>query len=95
MIDNSIYRFIVQKINGDEINLSTYKNKVLLIVNTASECGFAPQLKEMVALKNEFAGTGIGLAMCRKIVQNHNGEINAEGSNEKGAVFNVYLPMEK
>lgn len=45
--------------------------------------------------KNEFAGTGIGLAMCRKIVQNHNGEINAEGSNEKGAVFNVYLPMEK
>ena len=57
MIDNSIYRFIVQKLNGDEINLSAYKNKVLLIVNTASECGFAPQLKEMVALKNEFAGT--------------------------------------
>ena len=56
MIDNSIYRFIVQKINGDEINLSTYKNKVLLIVNTASECGFAPQLKELVALKNEFVG---------------------------------------
>ena len=57
MIDNSIYRFIVQKINGDEINLSTYKNKVLLIVNTASECGFAPQLKELVSLKNEFAGS--------------------------------------
>jgi PAS domain S-box-containing protein len=45
--------------------------------------------------KNEFAGTGIGLAMCKKIVQNHNGEINAEGSSEKGAVFNVYLPAKK
>lgn len=43
--------------------------------------------------KNEFAGTGIGLAMCKKIVQNHNGEINAYGSNDQGAVFNIYLPQ--
>lgn len=43
--------------------------------------------------KSEFAGTGIGLAMCRKIVQNHNGEIDARESNENGAVFNVYLPV--
>jgi len=42
--------------------------------------------------KSEFAGTGIGLAMCKKIVQNHNGEIDASQSNENGAVFNVYLP---
>ncbi|MGE6355992.1 PAS domain-containing sensor histidine kinase [Flavobacterium sp. NPDC079362] len=43
--------------------------------------------------KSEFAGTGIGLAMCKKIVQNHNGEIDAAQSNENGAVFNVYLPV--
>lgn len=43
--------------------------------------------------KNEFAGTGIGLSMCKKIVQNHNGEIDASQSNENGAVFNVYLPI--
>ena len=43
--------------------------------------------------KSEFAGTGIGLAMCKKIVQNHNGEIDASQSNENGAVFNVYLPQ--
>ncbi|TDP00269.1 PAS domain-containing sensor histidine kinase [Flavobacterium sp. 245] len=42
--------------------------------------------------KNEFAGTGIGLAMCKKIVQNHNGEIDASESSENGAVFKVYLP---
>ena len=57
MIDNSIYRFIVQKINGEEVSLSAYNNKVLLIVNTASQCGFTPQLKDLVALKNEFSGS--------------------------------------
>lgn len=53
---NSIYQFNVQKISGQEVSLSAYKNKVLLIVNTASECGFTPQLKDLVALKNDFAG---------------------------------------
>ncbi len=43
--------------------------------------------------KSEFAGTGIGLAMCKKIVQNHNGEIDASQSSENGAVFDVYLPV--
>jgi glutathione peroxidase len=56
MIDNSIYRFDVQKLNGEEISLADYKDKVLLIVNTASQCGFTPQIKELTDLKNEFAG---------------------------------------
>jgi glutathione peroxidase len=55
MTDNSIYQFNVKKLNGEEINLSDYKNKVLLIVNTASQCGFTPQLKELADLKTEFA----------------------------------------
>ena len=54
MIDNSIYRFNVQKLDGEEVSLSEYKDKVLLIVNTASQCGFTPQLKELAALKKEF-----------------------------------------
>src|SRR6201986_329015 len=56
MSDNSIYQFNVQRLNGEELNLSAYKNKVLLIVNTASQCGFTPQLKDLVALKNDFSG---------------------------------------
>lgn len=55
MSDNSIYKFNVQKISGQEISLSEYENKVLLVVNTASECGFTPQLKDLVALKNKFS----------------------------------------
>jgi glutathione peroxidase len=56
MSDKTIYPFIAQKISGDEISLSDYKNKVLMIVNTASECSFTPQLKDLAALKTEFAG---------------------------------------
>jgi glutathione peroxidase len=52
----NIYQYNIQKINGEEINLSAFKDKVLLIVNTASQCGFTPQLKELVALKEEFSG---------------------------------------
>jgi glutathione peroxidase len=56
MHSNTIYQFTVQKMSGEEIPLSTYKNKVLLIVNTASECSFTPQLKDLVDLKHEFSG---------------------------------------
>jgi glutathione peroxidase len=56
MTDNTIYQFNIQKLNGEQISLSDYKNKVLLIVNTASQCSFTPQLKELADLKNEFEG---------------------------------------
>lgn len=42
--------------------------------------------------KTDYAGTGIGLALCKKIVQNHHGEITAESAIDKGAVFNIILP---
>ncbi|MBD2700831.1 PAS domain-containing protein [Spirosoma sp. BT702] len=43
--------------------------------------------------KNQFAGTGIGLAICEKIVSNHGGAISATGEPSKGATFSVYLPV--
>jgi glutathione peroxidase len=54
MDNTSVYEFNVQKLNGDDISLSAYKNKVLLIVNTASQCGFTPQLKDLAELKDQF-----------------------------------------
>jgi PAS domain S-box-containing protein len=44
--------------------------------------------------KQDYAGTGIGLALCKKIAENHGGHINAESHPGKGATFNVYLPLE-
>ncbi|MBS1529054.1 MAG: glutathione peroxidase [Bacteroidetes bacterium] len=57
MNDTSIYQFNVQTLDGEEVSLSEYKDKVLLIVNTASECGFTPQLHDLAVLKDEFVGT--------------------------------------
>jgi signal transduction histidine kinase len=41
---------------------------------------------------NQYEGTGIGLAICKKIMQNHRGFIEAEGAPGVGAVFTLYLP---
>ena len=43
--------------------------------------------------RSEFEGTGIGLAIVNKIVENHKGIISAEGEPGNGSVFNIYLPL--
>lgn len=42
--------------------------------------------------KNEYAGTGIGLSICQRVMQNHNGYIRATGEEGKGATFEMFLP---
>jgi signal transduction histidine kinase len=61
--------------------------------------GFEPQYAEKVFElfqrlhnKTEYSGTGIGLAIAKKIVQNHNGFITAESELGHGATFHIYLP---
>jgi PAS domain S-box-containing protein len=63
--------------------------------------GFKPEYSEQIFhifqrlhRKADFEGTGIGLAMCKKIALNHQGTITAQGSSENGAVFNVILPAQ-
>ncbi|WP_449435587.1 glutathione peroxidase [Pedobacter steynii] len=54
----SIHQFKAKLINGSDKNLSDYKDKVLLVVNIASACGFAPQLKELQDLREEYSAQG-------------------------------------
>jgi PAS domain S-box-containing protein len=61
--------------------------------------GFEQQYNESIFLlfhrlheKHQFEGTGIGLSLCKKIAENHNGFITAEGRPGNGAQFNVFLP---
>ena len=42
-----------------------------------------------------FEGTGIGLALCKKVVMNHHGDIYAEAKEGEGAQFHVILPLKR
>ena len=55
----SIYDFSVKDIHGKERKLDQYKDKVMLIVNVASECGFTPQYKGLEAMYEKLHSRGL------------------------------------
>jgi glutathione peroxidase len=54
-----IYDFNALDIGGNSVSLREYVGKVLLIVNTASSCGFTPQYKGLQTLHEQYAGRGL------------------------------------
>ncbi len=54
----SVYDFKVKTSKGEEISLSDYKGQVLIIVNTASKCGFTPQYQELQDLYMKYKAQG-------------------------------------
>jgi glutathione peroxidase len=52
----TVYDFTVKTIDGKDVKLSKYKGKKILIVNTASKCGFTPQYKELEELSKKYVG---------------------------------------
>lgn len=55
----TIYDFEAKKLDGKPLNFSEFKGKPLLIVNTASKCGFTPQYEGLEKLQQEYAGKGL------------------------------------
>jgi glutathione peroxidase len=55
------YDFTATTIDGEERALSAYEGKVLLVVNTASKCGFTPQYEGLEKLHRDFADAGLAV----------------------------------
>ncbi|MBY5962017.1 glutathione peroxidase [Marinobacter nauticus] len=58
MASETIYSFSAKDIKGQEVSLDDYRGKVLLIVNTASKCGFTPQFEGLQSLHEELGERG-------------------------------------
>ncbi len=90
----SIYDFTVKDRKGNDVTLADYKGKVLLVVNTATRCGFTPQYDELEAIYEKYKDLGFDIL---DFPCNQFGE-QAPGSNEEihdfcTMNFNIKFPQ--
>ena len=91
----SVYDFTVKTSQGKEKALADYKGKVLLIVNTASKCGFTPQFKELQDLYMKYKGQGLEILgfPCNQFAEQDpgaNGEIEQFCRFNYGVTFQIF-----
>lgn len=72
----SVYNFSAINIDGEEVSLKDYEGKVLLIVNTASKCGFTPQYEELQKLYEKYQEQGLEILgfPCNQFKEQEPGE---------------------
>lgn len=95
----SIYDFEVNTISGKTVPLSNYKDKVLLIVNTASKCGFTPQFSGLETLYKELHDEGLEVLgfPCNQFLKQDPGsdsEISEFCSLNYGVTFPMFSKIE-
>ncbi len=90
----NIYGFEVKNINGKEVKLDKFKEKVLLIVNTASKCGYTPQYKPLQEIYSKFKESGLVVIgfPANNFGQQEPGT-NEEIKNFCSTEYNVKFPM--
>ena len=91
---SSIYDFKVKDDVGQEVSLSDYKGKVLLIVNTATRCGFTPQYKDLEPLYQKYHAQGFEILdfPCNQFGQQAPGTIQ-EIHSFCTANFDIHFPQ--
>ncbi len=80
---SSIYDFSAKKMNGQDVSLEEYKGKVLVVVNTASKCGFTPQYEDLQKIYERYNEKGFTILgfPCNQFGEQEPGE------NEEVAAF--------
>jgi len=95
----SIYDIEVSKISGENITLDEYRGKVLLIVNTASKCGFTPQFEGLEVLHKKYSGLGLRILgfPCNQFLHqdpNSNSEILSFCQLNYGVTFDMFSKID-
>ena len=93
-MSKDIYSYSATDLHGNELSLEKYRGKAMLIVNTASECGFTPQLEGLEALYRKYGSEGLVVLgfPCNQFGKQEPGD---EASIARGCVINygVSFPM--
>ncbi len=89
------YDYKAVKMNGQEVSMEEYKGKVVLIVNTASKCGFTPQLKGLQELYDKYHEQGLEILgfPCNQFANQDpgdNSEISEFCSLNYGVTFTMF-----
>lgn len=94
MKERSIYEFTMNDIDGNPVTFEIFRNKVILIVNVASKCGFTPQYKGLQELYQEFKDEGffiLGFPANNFLSQEPG--TNSEIEKFCSSKYNVTFPM--
>jgi glutathione peroxidase len=89
-----IFNQPVRTIDGKDVTLEDWRGQVLLIVNTASKCGFTPQYEGLEALQKQYAGKGFSVLgfPCNQFGAQEPGD-EAEIANFCKLTYDVDFPM--
>ncbi len=91
--DKLIYEFKISSITGETIDLSTYRNKVILIVNVASYCGFTRQYQDLQNLWEKYQSKGLIVIGIPSQSFNQEKKTNEEVKNFCEVNFGINFPI--